>query len=254
MPPKDIEWQRYNTELPDKGPFYTETDFSNLIVEPWNAISSLLFLIPALYWAFKVRNSLKEYWFLALCVPLLILGGLGSTFFHAFRSSRLLLYMDVLPILVLTIAVSAYFWHKVFNHWLITVVIMVFVYFLRNLVFELDYFSKHTAINVSYAIGGVAIFLPILIVLIRTSFRKVKVAVISVLLFILALFFREIDARTLNLLPMGTHFLWHATSATAAFFLAEYLYFVKGIKPGLAKREFSQNTLPLTSSKNSQTS
>jgi hypothetical protein len=88
----------------------------------------------------------------------------------------------------------------------------------------------HTAINVSYAIGGITIFLPILLVLIKTSFRKFSIVLISVLCFIISLVFREIDARSIVGLPMGTHFLWHLFSAVGAFFLAHYLYFINGVK------------------------
>ncbi len=83
MPQKDIEWKKFNLEMTDGGPYYTETNPANFIVEPWNAISSLLYLLPAIYWATKIRKHIRENSFVAFCVPLLILGGLGSTFFHA---------------------------------------------------------------------------------------------------------------------------------------------------------------------------
>ena len=62
----------------DGGQLYKETDFSRPIVEPWNAVSSLAILLPAVYWAFKIRNNYRKYPFLALCLPLLFMGGLGD--------------------------------------------------------------------------------------------------------------------------------------------------------------------------------
>lgn len=226
----DVEWMRYHQELADGGPQYAETNLSHFIVEPWNAVSSLFFLIPAIYWAIKIRGKVKEYGFIAYCIPLLTLGGLGSTFFHAFRSSPFLLMMDVLPILILTLSVSTYFWHEVFKNWWLTIFTVVLAFVLRRLVVDIPYFSKHTAINISYAIGGVAIFLPILIVLFKNNFQRLNTVALSIILFVLALFFREIDARNLHIFPMGTHFLWHLSSAVGAFFLADYLYYFKRLK------------------------
>ncbi|HYG38982.1 MAG TPA: ceramidase domain-containing protein [Cytophagales bacterium] len=229
MQRQDIEWLRYNISLADGGPYYAETDPHNYLVEPWNAFSSLFYLIPAIFWAIKIRHHLKENLFLAYCIPLLILGGLGSTLFHAFRSSSILLYMDILPILLLTFSVSTYFWQKVYNNWWLTIFTLLLCFLIRLLSFTLD-LPIHTLTNIAYAINGVVIFLPIVIVLIRNSFQRVKIILFSILLFATALFFREIDARSFEGLPMGTHFLWHIFSAAGAYFLAEYLYFTHRIE------------------------
>jgi hypothetical protein len=242
---KDPEWVRYHISLPDGGPYYAETNLKQFIVEPWNAISSLFFLIPAFYWAFRIRKNLKENAFIAYCIPLLILGGLGSTFFHAFRSSDILLWMDVLPILILTLSVSTYFWHKVYNNWTITIVTMVISFICRRFVLMLGGIPIHTAINISYALSGVTIFLPILIVLIKTSFKNYLSVLLSVLLFVVALICREIDARSIHSLPMGTHFIWHVASAAAAFFLAKYLFFIKDFNITIEKS--TEKAMSLTS-------
>ncbi|HYG38983.1 MAG TPA: ceramidase domain-containing protein [Cytophagales bacterium] len=228
MTEQSIEWQRYNLQLPDGGSHYAETNMAQFIVEPWNALSSLLFLIPALYWAIKIRKQVKENAFIAYCVPLLILGGLGSTLFHAFRTSSLLLLMDVLPILILTLSVSTYFWQKIFNKWWLTTIVVAVGFILRRLVVDIGYFPYHTAANISYAISGITIFLPILIVLFKTNFQKGSVIFSSILLFVLALTFREMDAWELNFLPMGTHFLWHFCTAAGAYFIARYIYIFPG--------------------------
>ena len=225
------EWQRFHTQLADGGSLYAETNLNHIIVEPWNALSSLVFLLPAIYWAYKIRKEYKDNLFICLCVILLSLGGIGSTLFHAFRSSSILLWMDVLPILVLTLAVSTFFWQKLFKNIWVTVFIVAFTFFMRRFVVVSDLFSAHTATNVSYFIGGTAIFLPLLLVLAKTGFSKLNIVVISILLFCLALFFREIDARDLDLLPMGTHFLWHIFCAWGAYYLAKYIYAMEDVKP-----------------------
>jgi hypothetical protein len=230
MPKHSIEWQRYHLVLADGGPLYTETDTTHFIVEPWNAVSSLLFLVPAIYWAYLLRGKWKENAFIIYCVPLLILGGLGSTFFHAFRTSRLLLWMDFLPIVILTFSVSVYFLYKLLGNIWLSLLVMLGVLYLRTL--ALRHFPHHTAINVSYAITGCGVFIPSLLLVLKTNMYKAMQLIFSLVLFCLALVFREIDAWDIHLLPMGTHFIWHTCCAAGAFFLAEYIYRISHYERG----------------------
>jgi hemolysin III len=225
----DPVWERYYNTLPDGGPQYTETDLSHFIAEPWNAVSSLLFLVPAFYWLWKIRGRIKENYFIAFCVPLLVLGGLGSTFFHAFRSSYLLLLMDFLPIAVLTFAVSIYMWKRVLGSWPLTALITLTGLSLRLFLFNFVKVSHHTAINISYVISGMMILIPALIVMWRTRFYRISSIILTVVSFAIALFFREVDARGLFPLPMGTHFLWHAFCAAGAHWLADYIYSISSM-------------------------
>lgn len=224
MNEQDLEWQRYHSTLPDGGPWYAETNLDHFIAEPWNAVSSLFFLIPAVYWAIRIRGHVKEQIFLACCIPLLVIGGMGSTLFHAFRSSYYLLVMDFLPIAILTFSVSIYMWQKVTQRWWLTVIIALTAIGLRLLLFRSGYFSHHTSINISYAISGTMILVPALIVLIRTRFYRVKSFLLALGMFAVALFFREADAAGMFSLPMGTHFLWHTACAVGAHYIADYLY------------------------------
>ncbi len=208
---------------PDGGVLYAETDFNHLIVEPWNAYSSLTFLLPVLYWAIRLRGEYRENMFLLFCMPLLALGGIGSTVYHAFRSSPYFLMMDVFPIMLLTLMVGLYFWWRIVPHWIYVVVIAVASMTLRFI--SIEAFQGHAAINFSYFITGVTIFLPALLLLWKTNFRGWTTIVLATLFFIVSLVFRKYDAHY-ELLPMGTHWLWHVFCAVGAFFLAEFLYLV----------------------------
>lgn len=158
------------------------------------------------------------------CVPLLILGGLGSTFFHAFRSSYWLLWMDFYPIMVLSFSVSIYFFYKVTARLWLSILVVIGAFFLRKL--ALVSFPNHTAINIAYVVTGSSIFVPSLLLVLKTQLYKALQLMIAIVLFALSLFFREIDAWDIHLLPMGTHFIWHICSAAGAFFLAEYIYWI----------------------------
>ena len=229
------EWERYNESLSDGGPIYAETNMEHFIVEPWNALSSLLILAPAIYFAIRLRGQYKHYGFIMSMTPLLFLGGLGSTLFHAFRSSEYLLALDVLPTAILTLSVGVYFWLKVFDKWWYVFFVFIPAFFLRYLANA--YFSSHTAINIGYAITGVTFFMPVLILLYRSGFKKGYTIIISIVLFILALYFREIDAHENHVFDIGTHFLWHILTGIGAYFLGEYLVFLRDAE--LKKRKLS---------------
>ena len=212
------------TEVPDGGPVYTETNLDRIIAEPWNAFSSLLYIVPAIYWLIKLRGKYNSYPFITYCIPLLILGGLGSTFYHAFRSSPFFLLWDVLPITILTLSVGIYFWTKVINKWWKAILLVIVpVYFVQYILHQ--FFNSQLSVNISYFITGLNIFVPVIILLFRTDFYKSSRIYWAVLFLSIGLFFREADTWNYTYLWMGTHFLWHAFTALGAYFLADYLYY-----------------------------
>ena len=217
------EWLKYHSTLPDSGPLYTETDFSHFIVEPWNAVSSLAFLVPAIFWLSKINWDFKQYPVLFICGILLLVGGTGSTLYHAFRSSRILIMMDFLPMALATLTVSSYLWYRLLFrkwYWVASVVLPVLV--LRQQLF--DWLNHHNAINVSYFLSGTMMFLPMVLLLWFTKWHNWLDAVLALTGFVLALFFRQIDAWHPPLTPIGTHFLWHVLAAWGSFHLARHLY------------------------------
>lgn len=206
----------------DGGQVYAETDMSRIIVEPWNAVSSLFILLPALYWGYKLRGRYKEFPFITFCIPLLFLGGLGSTLFHAFRSSGYLLLLDVTPTAILTLSLAIYFWYKVLPSWWWVVPVVVVAVGLRVWAWNSLYGQER--INASYLFSGTFLFIPTLILLFKTRLEYSGYIFFSLGCFVLALVFRKTDTIEQNLLPMGTHFMWHILTGVGAFFLAEYLY------------------------------
>jgi hypothetical protein len=217
--------------LPDGGPVYYETpnDLEHtFFVEPWNAFSSLAYLIPVFYWYFKLRGKRKHFLFLLACLPLMFLGGLGSTLFHGFRSSTFLLYMDFVPIIILLGMLTYYLMFQLIKNHFIVIILILIVFtsrFLSN-----QYFTSHTGTNLSYFIGGAALFIPALILLWKTKFTGLESIILAVIFFSLALLFREIDRWPEQPLEMGTHFLWHIMSAIGGYFLGKYLYEFKYYK------------------------
>lgn len=218
-----INIQTLSNILADGGSKYAETQIDSIIVEPWNAISSLVLLIPGLIWMFTTKEKLKENLFLCVCFGLLFLGGLGSIFFHAFRSSAVLLQMDVMPMLLLTLCISWYFWKKIINKTWLLVLVLASGLMARLTLPYMGLFSVHTCGNISYFIGGLVLFLPAILFTRSFGFRKSMYLFLSVLFFIFALSFRELDTVSISHLPMGTHFLWHIFTAIGGYFLAEFV-------------------------------
>ena len=209
----------------DGGPIYAETprilSESQFLIETWNALSSLLIIAPAIYFLFQLRGKFRTNWFLALCIPLLVLGGTGSTLFHAFRSSPYLLDLDVWPTAILFLAVSTYFWAKALKNWWAALGIMVAFFGATIAIFA--YFPPVFQMNAAYLLRGLAFFVPVVIVLVRTKFLEAKFVFGGLIAFALALTCRLIDHETTSVLPMGTHFLWHAFTGLGGFWIAEYL-------------------------------
>lgn len=209
---------------PDSGPIYRETtDLTLFIVEPWNAFSSLTFLIPAFIFLWQLRGQYTQHAFIVyFCTPLLILGGLGSTFFHAFRSSGWLLAMDVLPIVLLVLGISVWIWLKVLPNKLLILPVLAVFFGLTFLIRRS--LSGQDGISAGYVVRGLMLLLPCFLLLLKTRFRHASLFFLAVLSFILALGFRFADEKIfLAFMPWGTHWLWHVSTAFGAYFLGEYL-------------------------------
>jgi hypothetical protein len=208
--------------LTDGGGYYAETNLKNIIVEPWNAISSLSFWIPVVYIISLIKGRYKQYVFLTYSLPLLFLGGLGSTLFHAFRISSFLLWLDVLPTAILTISFIIYIWTKVLPHWSYTIGVLMLYFILQYFIFQ--YAGKGSLINLSYLLRGIVIFLPTLLLLKKVNFRYASWLIMAIFMFIVALFFRYLDKDVVGVMYMGSHWLWHLATSVGTLYLAKFLY------------------------------
>jgi hypothetical protein len=206
--------------LPDGGPRYTETDLNRLIVEPWNAASALAFLGLVVAWAVRLRGAYRCYPFLACCLPILAVGGVGGTVYHAFRASRVFLVMDYGPIYLLAAATTIYLWVQVGPRWSHVLAVVLISAGVQLLGLSLP---RHYAISASYASLAVLILAPAVVLLAKTRFRHGGWVALALAWFAAALFFRVADAWQL-LTPVGTHWLWHLFGAATTAALMEYLY------------------------------
>ncbi len=226
--------------MPDVGPVYVETDMSRTVVEPFNALSAMLFLAIFAYWTVRLWGRWRKYPFLVGCLPLMLIGGVGGTVYHAFRGHRAWLFMDWVPIVILCFATSIFLWTRVLKRWWAVVIIFPLVFGIQFAGFNLaraGWFPFRHMITVSYTMMATIIALPAAVVLWRTrglAWGWVSAAVVA---FLLAIWSRSADASAVageanspgDWLPMGTHFLWHVFGAVAAWLASMYVYRVESL-------------------------
>jgi hypothetical protein len=226
--------------IKDSGPLYHEFHAEHFIKEPWNAFSSLFFLVPVAFWIWKLRGQYRKYIMITLILPLLFINGVGSTLYHAFRASQLALMMDWMPAFFMNLILAWYMWKKVIrNGWASAAMVLIFYVLAIGSMATLQRYIGVGAANVGYLFIGLSLLLPSTIFLMKTNYYKWYLLLGTFIFLGIALVFRSLDYPTPNpfpnILPQGTHFLWHITSAFAVFTLGYYLMFIRDID--LRRRE-----------------
>ncbi len=231
----DPETSRLDGRANDHGPLYTETPvevrnhepYPGTIAEPWNAATASLFVWIVVFWAIRLRGRLSHYPFMAVALPILFVGGVGGTLYHGFRNWQGWFLMDVIPISLLGLVVSIYFWIRLGPR-IIYLISMIGAVGLMQLLGQLK-LPTHWAITVSYATLGILILTPLIAVMIRTRFKQAGWIAAALVCFGLALYCRLIDPKQPPVLPMGTHWLWHTFGAGTTAALSEYVYRLHGV-------------------------
>lgn len=209
--------------LPDGGPIYTETDVNATIVEPYNTLSAVLFILMSVYWYGRLRGSFMKFPYVTASIIMLTIGGVGGVIYHAFRYSSFFLFMDWLPIMILCITTAMYFMYKVLRNWWYSVAYFILVLVIDRIAWEIiPEHDGNLRANVNYAILGIGVIIPTLLVLSKSRYRLWYYVFFAFLSFLIALFFRISDQW--GFLSMGTHFLWHTFGAIAGNFMLLYIH------------------------------
>ncbi|MBO6516589.1 MAG: hypothetical protein JJ975_08560 [Bacteroidia bacterium] len=218
------------------GQFYHEFHADAWIQQPWNTFSSLVFFVPVIYWLWQLRGQYRQYPVLVGILPLLFLNGLGSTLFHANSGGVVFVMLDVLPPLLMLITLTAYLWKLNLNSWLYGMLIVVLFLGVNalNMYWHSRIENVSRGVNVFYFINGLMVLTPMILSLQRHSWKGWNHIALALIFISLALVFRSLDYPTPNpfptLMPQGTHFLWHISSALAVFPLGRYLILLQNIQ------------------------
>ncbi|MFW6132327.1 MAG: hypothetical protein ACOC8F_00410 [Planctomycetota bacterium] len=230
----DILIASARSRAPGPGPTYIETDTARRLVEPWNAASALLFLALAAWWLWRLRGRYRRHAFLTACLPLVLVGGVGGTVYHAFRGHHVWLLMDWMPIAALCIATAVYLLGKLLRRWWYALPIVPAFFLVQTANFRLlaAHGQVQVAIAVSYSMLAGLIVVPTLGVLWKTRWANGRWTLLAAGCFVLAIAARQLDALAVDTgrtwmtqwLPMGSHFLWHVFGAGAGHCVAVFLY------------------------------
>lgn len=216
-------FQLQRLSVGDFGPIYTETQLGRIPVEPFNTYSNLAFLFIVCYFAFQTKLNFRKHPLIVITLPILLVGFVGGTIYHAFRSDRIWLVMDYMPIILLACIASIYFWSRVFSSYIIGVVIGALSFLSLRLVFW-TMLPIQIKISAGYLITAFSIIAPAAVYCLRSKLLHGRLILIAGVLFCVALGFRMVDPYSSPYVSIGTHFLWHFFGAASVFSLIKYIY------------------------------
>ncbi len=214
----------------DGGMVYAETDLSRFFPEPLNTISSCLFIVIALFWIIKLKAHYKTYRFLSIAVIILFIGSIGGTLYHGLRKYPVFILLDWVPIMVLCIMASIYFISKITKWYYSLAVVLLYAFFQYYLRTNLSDRDIQLFVNINYATMAALILMPLFLFLRQSGYKNWLVIVAAIASFSAALFFRVADKW--NIIPTGTHFLWHTFGALATGLMLFFIYKMKEVKSG----------------------
>jgi hemolysin III len=212
--------------LSDHGPCYAETDLTRFPVEPWATWTNLVFLCVIVYWTWRLRGCWRRHRMLSIAaLPLLTIGWLGGTIYHATRSHVIWLLLDWVPIVLLIMLAAGWLWlrltHKVIFAVGITVAMPLI---LGALLTHALAHAGPAGISASYAIMGSSVVIPAALNCVRQRRAWLWLAAVIVC-FAAALAFRTCDMPLARAgWPHGSHYLWHVFGGLATFLMFAFLY------------------------------
>jgi hemolysin III len=195
-------------------------------VEPWNAVSTLIFVGLLAAMAIRTRFRLFRHPLLVTALPVLAVGLVGGFLYHATRARTLWLNMDFFAMFYLVVMMCLFFWYRVLGKWLLAMGATLLPPVLAWAGFVLAHEASPRTIPrvVFYAGMALTVLAPSVCHCAQRQFRHLALLAGAAAAFTAAVFFREVDQQAPAWLPMGTHFLWHLCGAAAAGFMAEYVF------------------------------
>ncbi len=212
----------------DQGPIYAETRNGGFPVEPVNTVSNLVFLVIVIYWCRRTRLDFRRHPVTVFSLPILLLGFIGGTIYHATRSNDIWRLLDVFPIVLLALLASAYMWRRYFGNSLKTLLAIAIPSVAYRILAEI--FAEHHLVMIGLGYGFLAfiIIAPAIIVSKSMQWRGFGDLAAAALFFSFALAFRQMDESIgAELLSCGTHFIWHLLGGVSVHFAFKFVFVVE---------------------------
>jgi len=203
------------------GPIYCETLSASSIgfpVEPMNTVSNgviVLFGLLSLYVTVKRTPWAVDLYILA---ALLIITGIGSGIWHGLRD-RDALFFEVQSGLFFLFA-FAFFWAR--RLWSVPGAFVFFTLFFAGFLASRNYWDGAIfgmPVQRWVALAPVVILAGIALIVQSYAYSRRAAAYggAALSLAIVALVFRTVDRSVCDMIPFGTHFLWHSFLSAAGF-------------------------------------
>jgi hypothetical protein len=190
------------------------TDFQ-LLSEPLNLFSNLLFWVAALLAIWEIRRRrLSRQGFLASLVVLVFLVGLGSGLFHSLATR----WAKICDVAFIGVYVLWFLWgwaRHVLRISLRDSLKLMGLFFTVSAAFYLIFLGL--PVNGSQGYFGVAFFLFALGLQQRVQLSRSRTLTWAAWIFVAALVCRTWDEQLCAIWPYGTHFLWHTGNALVCY-------------------------------------
>ncbi len=196
--------------------FYCERLTPDFWAEPINAWSNLSFIIAGI-WGFYISRG-KAWGYPQLLSLLAILVGSGSFLFHTFANKMTHLF-DLIPIFIFTLVFVYFsFRHKLkMSTRMSTLAGFLFVLFMVLI----EIFVPKSFIN------GSSLYLLPLITLFFIGLKVDRFYLTIALTFLISLMARTFDNSLCEILPIGTHFIWHLLNGLCLAFMIRVSFKLK---------------------------
>lgn len=207
----------------DFGPIYAETLLGRFPVEPWNTISNLIFLFVFIIFFRRVRHAPTRYPITYISLLILLIGFAGGTVYHATRCHPIWLILDFVPIGILVILGTIFFWHKVTGSTLGSVLLLIITLGTTRFLSFWLIAERHIRISFGYIVLAIVILLPAFLLSKKNKWHGIRTLIMALVSFSGAVVCRIGDSSWGRVLPMGTHFMWHILGGIATYYIFSFL-------------------------------
>lgn len=204
-------------------------------MEPFNTASNLIFLAIVIYWSLKLfrKEELSKRFktYLTFSMPVLFIGYVGGTIYHATRSHSIWLLLDFIPILVLALITAFYCWRRLRLSYPIVILFLIGLIVIPRFAISSFLDQSGLSISLSYFILSLSVSLPVILFEYKNKFQTLKPFLLALGLVMVALCFRIADNSNLvaENISIGTHWLWHSFGAFGCHALILYLKKSEGL-------------------------
>lgn len=210
----------------DNGPVYAETVSGRFPVEPFSMAGSLVFLALAVYLAWRTKLRIFRHPLLVSSIPLIAVTSVAMAFHHALRNGDEWRLVGFCGTVYLTIMVSAYFWYRITRAWLWSFLMIALSMGILVVLPLSGPVVPGDKVNggLIYVVLAVNLAIPAMVHSVMHAYWQWKRLVMAGVLFALAVGFRQLDGIAGQILPCGTHCMWHLLGCAAAAVLALHVF------------------------------